>query len=101
DRLAMAMAGQRRTGGILAVLFCDLDRFKVVNDSLGHDMGDAVLVVMAERLSGAVRATDTVSRLGGDEFVLVCPDLKSEAELIEVVERLLGLMAQPIEVGGH
>jgi diguanylate cyclase (GGDEF)-like protein len=101
DRLAMAVAGQRRSGTVLAVLFCDLDRFKVVNDTLGHETGDAVLVVMAERLNGAVRSTDTVSRLGGDEFVVVCPDLKGEEELVDVVERLLVLMSEPMEVAGH
>jgi diguanylate cyclase (GGDEF)-like protein len=101
DRLAMAMAVQRRTGTVLAVLFCDLDRFKLVNDTIGHEAGDAVLVVIAERLRNAVRATDTVSRLGGDEFVIVCPDLKDEDELIEVAERLLVLMAEPMVVAGH
>jgi diguanylate cyclase (GGDEF)-like protein len=101
DRLAMAVAGQRRSGSVLAVLFCDLDRFKLVNDSLGHDSGDAVLLVIAERLQRAVRATDTVSRLGGDEFVVLCPDLKGEAELIEVVERLLAVLSEPMEVAGH
>jgi diguanylate cyclase (GGDEF)-like protein len=101
DRLALAIAGQRRSGTLLAVLFCDLDRFKLVNDSVGHDVGDAVLVVTAERLRSAVRATDTVSRLGGDEFVVVCADLKGEDELVEVVERLLGVLSEPIEVAGH
>ncbi len=101
DRLAMAVAGQRRSGTVLAVLFCDLDRFKLVNDTLGHDVGDAVLVIIAERLKGAVRGTDTVSRLGGDEFVVVCPDLKGEDELTEVAERLLVLMSEPMDVEGH
>ena len=101
DRLAMAVAGQRRSGSVLAVLFCDLDKFKLINDTVGHDGGDAVLVVIAERLRRAVRATDTVSRLGGDEFVVLCPDLRGEDELIEVVERLLSLMSEPMEVAGH
>jgi diguanylate cyclase (GGDEF)-like protein len=101
DRLEMAIAGQRRSGTMLAVLFCDLDRFKFVNDTLGHETGDAVLAVIAERLKGAVRATDTVSRLGGDEFVVVCPDLKGDDELVEVVERLLALMSEPMDVAGH
>jgi diguanylate cyclase (GGDEF)-like protein len=101
DRLAMAIAGQRRGGGVLAVLFCDLDRFKLVNDSLGHDSGDAVLLVIAERLRRTVRATDTVSRLGGDEFVVVCPDLKGDEELVEVVERLLAVLTEPMEITGH
>jgi diguanylate cyclase (GGDEF)-like protein len=101
DRLAMAVAGQGRSGSVLAVLFCDLDRFKLVNDSLGHESGDAVLLVIAERLQRAVRGTDTVSRLGGDEFVVLCPDLKGEDELVEVVERLLAILAEPMEVAGH
>jgi diguanylate cyclase (GGDEF)-like protein len=101
DRLAMALAGQRRTGSVLAVLFCDLDHFKVVNDTYGHDGGDDVLVTMAERLVDAVRATDTVSRIGGDEFVVLCPDLSSESELTDVVERLVTLMPVPIDIGGH
>jgi diguanylate cyclase (GGDEF)-like protein len=101
DRLAMAVASQRRSGSVLAVLFCDLDRFKVINDTVGHEAGDAVLVVIADRLRRAVRATDTVSRLGGDEFVVLCPDLTGEEELTEVVERLLALMSEPMEVAGH
>jgi diguanylate cyclase (GGDEF)-like protein len=101
DRLAMALAGQRRTGSVLGVLFCDLDHFKVVNDSYGHDTGDDVLVTMAERLTHAVRATDTVSRLGGDEFVVLCPDLASQNELTDVVERIVALLAVPMEIGGR
>jgi diguanylate cyclase (GGDEF)-like protein len=101
DRLAMALAGQRRTGSVLGVLFCDLDHFKAVNDSYGHDIGDDVLVTMAQRLSHAVRATDTVSRLGGDEFVVLCPDLASQSELTDVVERIVALLAVPMELGGH
>jgi diguanylate cyclase (GGDEF)-like protein len=101
DRLAMAVAGQRRSSSMLAVLFCDLDRFKLINDTVGHDGGDAVLVVIAERLRRAVRATDTVSRLGGDEFVILCPGLQNEHELAEVVERLLALLSEPMDVAGH
>jgi diguanylate cyclase (GGDEF)-like protein len=100
ERMAMALAGQRRTGSVLAVLFCDLDHFKVVNDTYGHDGGDDVLVTMAQRLVHAVRATDTVSRLGGDEFVVLCPDLDDEFQLTDVVERILGLLSDPMEVGG-
>jgi diguanylate cyclase (GGDEF)-like protein len=101
DRLAMALAGQRRSGSVLAVLFCDLDHFKVVNDTVGHDAGDEVLVVTAHRLTSAVRATDTVSRLGGDEFVVLCPDLSSELELTEVVERILDLLVEPMPIAGQ
>ncbi len=101
DRLAMAVAGQRRNTSILAVLFCDLDKFKLINDTVGHEGGDAVLVIIAERLRGAVRSTDTVSRIGGDEFVVLCPHLNNEVELTELVERLLSLLSQPMEVAGH
>ncbi len=101
DRMAMALAGQRRSGSVLGVLFCDLDHFKVVNDTYGHDGGDDVLVTMAQRLAHAVRATDTVSRLGGDEFVVLCPDLADERELIEVVERIVGLLSDPLELSGR
>ena len=101
DRLAMAVAGQRRSSTVLAVLFCDLDKFKLVNDTIGHDGGDAVLMVIADRLRRAVRATDTVSRVGGDEFVVLCPNLKGDEELAELVERLLSLLSEPMEVAGH
>src|SRR5262249_11546597 len=101
DRMAMALAAQRRTGTVLGVLFCDLDHFKVVNDTYGHDGGDDVLVTMAERLADAVRATDTVSRLGGDEFVVMCPDLADERELTDVVERIVRLLSDPLEVAGQ
>ena len=101
DRLAMAVAGQRRSTSILAVLFCDLDKFKLINDTVGHEGGDAVLVIIVERLRGAVRSTDTVSRIGGDEFVVLCPHLNNEVELTELVERLLSLLSQPMEVAGH
>jgi diguanylate cyclase (GGDEF)-like protein len=101
DRLTMALAGQRRSGSVLAVLFCDLDHFKIVNDTIGHDAGDEVLVMTAHRLTSAVRATDTVSRLGGDEFVVLCPDLASEDELTEVVERILTLLIEPMLVEGR
>ena len=100
DRLALALAGQRRTESVLAVLFCDLDHFKVVNDSYGHDIGDDVLVTMAQRLAHAVRATDTVSRLGGDEFVVLCPDLASQKELTDVVDRIVALLAVPMDIRG-
>jgi diguanylate cyclase (GGDEF)-like protein len=101
DRLALAMTGQRRTGSLLAVLFCDLDGFKQINDIFGHDNGDIVLQVVATRLSGAVRSTDTVSRIGGDEFVIVCPDIGTEVDLDELADRLLKLICEPIDVVGE
>src|SRR5438874_1240212 len=71
DRLRQALRRQDRAQGVLAVLYVDLDRFKVINDSLGHRTGDAVLMAMAERLTHHVRPADTLARLGGDEFVIV------------------------------
>jgi diguanylate cyclase (GGDEF)-like protein/PAS domain S-box-containing protein len=89
DRLDRALTRRHRSGGHLAVLFIDLDGVKNVNDELGHETGDALLVSVAERLSAALRATDTVARVGGDEFVVVCPDLESLDEIPVVAERLL------------
>jgi diguanylate cyclase (GGDEF)-like protein len=89
----------RRTGPV-AVLYLDLDGFKQVNDTYGHQAGDAVLAAVAQRLSGAVRATDLVVRLGGDEFVLCCPDLP-QADAIRLAERVLADVAQPIPFRGE
>jgi diguanylate cyclase (GGDEF)-like protein/PAS domain S-box-containing protein len=89
DRLNRALARRLRVGGHLAVLFVDLDGVKKVNDELGHETGDALLVKVAERLAASLRTTDTVARVGGDEFVVVCPDLESLDEIPEIAERLL------------
>ncbi|MCU1351478.1 MAG: domain S-box/diguanylate cyclase protein [Acidimicrobiales bacterium] len=88
DRLSLALARSRRTGRSVAVLFCDLDRFKVVNDRFGHDRGDQLLVEVAERISVALRPSDTVSRLGGDEFVVLCEDLDDPTLAMVVAERV-------------
>lgn len=88
DRLQTALSLRERDGGEIGVLFCDLDDFKQVNDRHGHDAGDRVLCLTAERLRTAVRPSDTVARFAGDEFVVVCPGLDSAAELDEVVARV-------------
>ncbi|GGN45466.1 diguanylate cyclase (GGDEF)-like protein [Actinoplanes campanulatus] len=90
---------ERRSGPV-AVLYLDLDGFKEVNDSHGHEAGDLVLATVAQRLSAAVRATDLVVRLGGDEFVLFCPNLP-EAEAVRLAERVLVYVAQPIPFHGE
>ncbi len=101
DRLDQALARSRRDGRSVAVLFMDIDHFKLVNDSLGHAVGDELLVVIAELLVQHLREVDTAGRLGGDEFVLVLEELTGPAEAIAVAERLLIATRQAITVGGE
>jgi diguanylate cyclase (GGDEF)-like protein/PAS domain S-box-containing protein len=101
DRLEVALARASRGRTELALLFCDLDRFKVVNDSMGHAAGDRVLVAVAHRLSAAVRPGDTVARLGGDEFVVCCEGIDGPAEAEAVAQRLSRALAAPIDVDGR
>jgi diguanylate cyclase (GGDEF)-like protein/PAS domain S-box-containing protein len=91
----------RRTNALAALLFIDLDHFKLVNDGLGHEVGDALLANVASRLTAAVRSTDTVARLGGDEFVILREDLSGEDGAFEPVERVLAALEAPFEVRGH
>ncbi|MHB8594937.1 MAG: putative bifunctional diguanylate cyclase/phosphodiesterase [Acidimicrobiales bacterium] len=100
DRLSQTLAAARRTGSSLAVLFVDLDGFKVVNDLFGHHIGDQLLREMADRLAAARRQSDTVARFGGDEFVVVCPDIKTSAAACRIAEHLLVELSQPAEVEG-
>lgn len=97
-RLDAALARQRRTGQPLTVLYCDLDGFKHVNDTLGHNAGDQLLVAVARRLRAVTRDEDFVARLGGDEFALIIEGADA-AEVREVVARLLGCVQQPVPVG--
>ncbi|WP_108666867.1 EAL domain-containing protein [Euzebya rosea] len=99
DRMAQALQRARRHGGHVAVLFIDLDDFKAINDTLGHDAGDAVLVSVARILRAAVRPDDTVARLGGDEFVLVC-DIDSVDNVWEIAKRIHAAAREGIEVRG-
>jgi diguanylate cyclase (GGDEF)-like protein/PAS domain S-box-containing protein len=101
DRVGHALAATRRTHRLMAVLFCDIDRFKVVNDSLGHTAGDALLYAVAARFRQAVRTSDTVARFGGDEFVILAEDLADEADATVVAEKLAGALREPISVGGN
>ncbi len=100
DRGRVALAAAQRHGRPLALMFLDLDHFKSVNDSLGHRVGDAVLVQLAARLQSAVRDEDTVCRLGGDEFVVLLPETDA-AGAVRVAEKLLALTQHPILVEGH
>jgi diguanylate cyclase (GGDEF)-like protein len=98
DRLTHALARQERRPGDTAVLFVDIDRFKWVNDSLGHAVGDELLVAIAERLQTVVRAGDTVGRFGGDEFVVLCEELGDDEDVAAVAERLARAVGEPFEV---
>jgi len=96
QRLSHALARARRAEQSLAVLFIDLDRFKNINDTLGHDAGDRVLKEVAQRLSGCLREVDTVSRLGGDEFVVLIEAASRPADIAEVAQKILAAMARPV-----
>jgi diguanylate cyclase (GGDEF)-like protein/PAS domain S-box-containing protein len=102
DRLGLALEQSRRHKGIaFAVLFLDLDRFKNLNDSLGHSAGDSLLVEFATRLKACVRPGDTVARLGGDEFGVLLSDVAAPEDATRVAERILELLEQPFEIGPH
>ena len=100
DRLGHALERTKRGGPTVALLFCDLDRFKVVNDSLGHELGDRLLVQCADRLRGVVRAGDTVGRFGGDEFVVLCSEVREEGEVLGVAERISAALRSPFVLDG-
>jgi diguanylate cyclase (GGDEF)-like protein/PAS domain S-box-containing protein len=99
DRLSQAVARLSRTDTRLGVLFFDLDHFKVINDSLGHDAGDRVLQAVAARVAGVLRPTDTLARLGGDEFVVVCEALEGPDDASAVADRIARALAPPIDEG--
>jgi diguanylate cyclase (GGDEF)-like protein len=99
DQLAQALARARRRPGSVAVLFLDLDRFKVVNDSLGHAVGDDLLVEVARRLERVMRSADMVARLGGDEFVVLAEEVAGVDEALTLARRLREAIAAPIRVG--
>jgi diguanylate cyclase (GGDEF)-like protein len=96
DRLEHALARRDRHGRSLAVYFLDIDRFKWINDHLGHSAGDALAVEVARRLKHDARAADTVARFGGDEFVVLCEDVKDENEAVYIAERLAARLSTPM-----
>ncbi|EJE52833.1 PAS domain S-box/diguanylate cyclase (GGDEF) domain-containing protein [Acidovorax sp. CF316] len=101
DRAQLAIAHARRDRRCLAVMYLDLDGFKAVNDRLGHDMGDRLLVQFAQRLKSAVRGSDTVCRQGGDEFVVLLPGLEDAEGACSVARKMLAGAASPFELGGE
>jgi diguanylate cyclase (GGDEF)-like protein/PAS domain S-box-containing protein len=99
DRIDHALVRARRDGSALAVLFLDLDDFKVVNDSLGHDAGDRLLVEVAERIRGCLRPEDTAARLGGDEFAVLLEGVRDEGEAARVADRIKDALRTPFSLG--
>jgi diguanylate cyclase (GGDEF)-like protein/PAS domain S-box-containing protein len=102
DHVKMAIQRSRRSGDrLFAALFLDLDRFKVINDSLGHMVGDQLLVGIAHRLEACLRPGDTVARLGGDEFTILLEDLSTMDDALDVARRVQEAVTQPFNIGGH
>nr|WP_315249615.1 EAL domain-containing protein [uncultured Duganella sp.] len=101
DRVAQAIAQARRSGNQVAMLFLDLDRFKTINDSLGHDAGDRVVVEVGRRLKHAVRDADTVARFGGDEFIVLLPELPNEDIAAGLAQKILNALFEPMLIQGH
>jgi diguanylate cyclase (GGDEF)-like protein len=99
DRFEQALARNQRQGDKVAVLFVDLDNFKEINDSLGHEMGDRVLIAVAHRLRACLRPGDTAARLGGDEFTILLEDVGNVGEALQVAQRILAEMRAPIALG--
>ena len=99
DRLQIALNRAGRFHKCVALLMLDLDRFKQINDSLGHDAGDLVLQITAERLASSIRKTDSVARLGGDEFVVILNDLADQSLAEQVAAKIVAALSEPIRIG--
>jgi diguanylate cyclase (GGDEF)-like protein len=101
DRLRQAISTAKRDNGHAALMFIDLDKFKPVNDELGHDIGDLLLKEVAHRLHNCVRESDTVSRIGGDEFVVLLPNVDAAEDAMHVAEKILYSLNLPFELAGN
>lgn len=101
DRLSLALAKARRNNEKAAVLFLDLDRFKLVNDMLGHVMGDCLLKEVSIRLSNCMRQSDTIARLGGDEFTILIPDINHVEDAARIAQKILDVIRDPFYIKGH
>lgn len=101
DRLAMAITHARRNKRKLGVMFLDLDRFKIVNDTLGHTMGDRLLKAVAKRLQSCLRRGDTLARFGGDEFTLLLPEVRTQDDVVVIATKILDRLNAPFIIDGH
>jgi diguanylate cyclase (GGDEF)-like protein/PAS domain S-box-containing protein len=101
NRLSHSLALQSRDPGTIALIFLDLDNFKLINDSLGHEAGDDLVVTVARRLERVLRTEDTCARFGGDEFIVLCDNLAGEEVAVDLAERILAAIAQPVSLRGH
>ncbi|SCY27084.1 PAS domain S-box-containing protein/diguanylate cyclase (GGDEF) domain-containing protein [Nitrosospira sp. Nl5] len=101
DRMKIAIGNAARYSNRLALLFVDLDRFKLINDSLGHEIGDRLLKIVAERMQSAVRRTDTVSRRGGDEFIVLLSQIEAAEDAGRVAEKLIAALSLPYSIEEH
>ncbi len=101
DRLRISIDQARRYKHKIAVMFLDLDRFKIINDTLGHAMGDKLLIEVSRRFSGCLRNSDTLARLGGDEFAILLPHTKHSSDAADVAKRLIAILASSISIDGY
>ncbi|HWD96677.1 MAG TPA: EAL domain-containing protein [Acidimicrobiales bacterium] len=101
DHLNQAIARNERNGKFVAVLYLDLDNFKTINDSLGHSVGDGLLKAVGAQLSGCLRRSDTAARLGGDEFAILVEDVDNRREALQLAERVMARLREPLVVGSH
>lgn len=101
DHIELAIAGAKRNQTSFAIVFIDLDRFKVINDTMGHHVGDTLLQAVAERLQKCVRESDTVARLGGDEFVILLNNINEREDAALVAQKVIGLIAKPFMLGTY
>lgn len=99
-RLDQALSHARRDGRRIALMFIDLDRFKAINDTLGHSSGDEMLKIIADRLRGSIRETDTLARQGGDEFILAVDDIRDVGAVSTMAQKMIDMIALPIALGG-
>ena len=101
DRLQQALATAKRDKAHLALMYFDLDRFKPINDTLGHDIGDLLLKEVAKRVQDCLRESDTAARMGGDEFVVLLPAIEAEQDAMVVAEKIRHTLNRPFELVGH